>query len=48
MSPKVSLEATVAKDGAVVCRLDCNGQHVKITFTGKDVLVDVPEPKESP
>lgn len=48
MSPKIVLDATIDPAGNVACRLDCDGQSIKITFTGQDVMVDVPEPAPQP
>jgi hypothetical protein len=43
----VNLNAAVQPDGSVVCALECDGQEAKITFTGTDVLFDVPEPAQA-
>lgn len=40
----VNLNASAQPDGSVVCELECDGQEVKITFTGTDILIDVAEP----
>lgn len=40
----VNLNASIQPDGSVLCDLECDGQQAKITFTGTDVLFDIPEP----
>lgn len=40
---KVSVAAEKQADGSVDCAVTCNGQQANLTFTGSDVLVDVPE-----
>jgi hypothetical protein len=40
----VDLDARLEPDGSVRCRLKCDGQRAIVTFTGTDVLFDVPEP----
>lgn len=42
----VNLNAAVQPDGSVACQLECDGQQAKVTFTGTDVLFDVPEPAQ--
>ena len=39
----VNLDAKLEPSGDVRCRLECDGQEAIITFTGTDVLFDVPE-----
>jgi hypothetical protein len=39
----VRLDAKLAKDGSVVCMVECEGQRARLTFTGTDVQLDVPE-----
>jgi hypothetical protein len=39
----VNLDARLEPDGSVRCRLECDGQEAIVTFTGTDVLFDVPE-----
>jgi hypothetical protein len=39
----ISLHARQEASGQVACRLRCNGQNATVTFTGTDVVLDVPE-----
>jgi len=39
----VNLDAKLEPSGSVRCRLECDGQEAIVTFTGTDVLFDVPE-----
>lgn len=43
-TPSVNLHASLQADGSVVCDLTCGSQEAKVTFTGTDVLFEVPEP----
>jgi hypothetical protein len=43
----VRLDSRLEPDGSVRCRLECDGQHAIVTFTGTDVLFDVPEPAKA-
>lgn len=44
----VNLDAKLAPNGDVRCRLECEGQEAIVTFTGTDVLFDVPEHGRAP
>jgi hypothetical protein len=39
----VDLNARLEPDGSVRCHLKVNGQRAIVTFTGTDILFDVPE-----
>jgi hypothetical protein len=40
----IAVNAAVNDDGHVVADVACNGQKAKLTFTGSDIIFDVPEP----
>lgn len=44
---RVTLKAvSLGKEGRTICDLGCNGQEVRVVFTGEDVLIEVHEPAE--
>lgn len=43
---RVSVDAVQEKNGHVVCHLDCDGQKAEVTFTGTEVIFEVPEPAQ--
>jgi len=42
----VRVEAKRTERGHVQCKIRCNGQHAIVTFTGHDVITEVPEEAE--
>lgn len=41
----IDVSATANADGSVTCKVTCDGQQATLTFTGTEVLFDVPEPQ---
>ena len=48
MNVNVAVKATVKADGSVACDVTCDGQEIRLVFTGTDVFIDVPEPAQDP
>jgi hypothetical protein len=39
----ISVSAVRRDDGSVTCTIECDGQVAGVTFTGTEVLLEVPE-----
>jgi hypothetical protein len=44
----INVSAAQRDNGNIRCKVECDGQEATLVFTGQEVLVEIPEPRQTP